>query len=432
MEERVRQLEEENRHLKQLLSLKERREFSKTTETGKLSNEEIARYGRQLILPEFGVKGQVSLKSSSALVVGAGGLGCPASLYLAGAGIGRLGLIDYDEVELGNLHRQIIHSEDTIGVAKVLSASSTLTRLNSLVECIPYKIMLDSLNALSIIEQYDIVLDATDNVATRYLLNDACVLLGKPLVSGSALRFEGQLTTYNYEGGPCYRCLFPKPPPPETVTNCSDGGVLGVIPGVIGCLQAMEAISILSRKKASYSKKLLLFDGAEGSFRVITLRPKQKGCPVCGESPSVTQLVDYVQFCGSSASDKAKTLNLLPDEQRLSCKEYSTIRESLSPHILLDVREPSQYEICSLPNSINIPLKDLQQSQAAVNNFLYKSDDGGTKPIYVICQRGNDSQLAVDLLHKATTNLQLEQKPKDIKGGLQAWAKEIDPTFPTY
>ncbi|CAH1779798.1 unnamed protein product, partial [Owenia fusiformis] len=196
--------------------------------TEKLTNESIARHSRQLILPEIGVKGQLSLANTSALIVGCGGLGCPSGLYLTAAGIGRLGLVDYDEVELTNLHRQVLHTESSIGVTKSSSAALTCTRLNSKVECVPYHIVLNSENALDIIKQYDIVLDCTDNVATRYLLNDACVLAKKPLVSGSALRFEGQLTVYNYQGGPCYRCLYPKPPPPETVTNCSDGGVLGV------------------------------------------------------------------------------------------------------------------------------------------------------------------------------------------------------------
>eukprot|EP00118_Oscarella_pearsei_P007788 m.38965 g.38965 ORF g.38965 m.38965 type:complete len:440 (+) comp32654_c0_seq6:18-1337(+) len=436
LQERLLQLEKENERLKETilaLSGKPGKESEKKAEG--LSREEIARYGRQLILPEFGVEGQVSLKQSSALVVGAGGLGCPAALYLAAAGIGRLGLVDYDTVELNNLHRQILHSEGTVDVPKVLSASASLIRLNSQVECIPYNVALDSSNALLIIEQYNVVLDATDNVATRYLLNDACVLLGKPLVSGSALRFEGQLTTYNYQGGPCYRCLFPKPPPPETVTNCSDGGVLGAVPGVVGCLQALEAISLLAKKKSLYSQKLLLFDGAAGSFRLINLRPRQKSCNVCGESPSVTQLQDYEQFCGSSASDKTKTIQLLSNDQRSSCKEYNEVRRSLSPHILLDVREPSHYRICSLPNSLNVPLKELERNEAKVEEILSEA-----KPIYVVCQRGNDSQRAVDLLlHKALkatskTELQLKQKLtlKDITGGLQAWAKEIDPTFPTY
>ncbi|VDI69106.1 adenylyltransferase and sulfurtransferase [Mytilus galloprovincialis] len=252
LQKQINEKQKELDNLKEMLNTKsEFRNPSSTVEaldclekSDNLSNEQIGRYSRQLILPEIGVKGQLSLSRTSVLIVGAGGLGCPSAVYLAAAGVGRIGIVDYDEVELNNLHRQILHTEKRVGTPKSSSVASSCTQLNSLVECIPYHLQLDSTNALRLIKQYDVVLDATDNVATRYLLNDACILANKPLVSGSALRFEGQLTIYNYEGGPCYRCLYPKPPPPETVTNCSDGGVLGVIPGIIGCMQALEAIKI--------------------------------------------------------------------------------------------------------------------------------------------------------------------------------------------
>ncbi|XP_014911781.1 adenylyltransferase and sulfurtransferase MOCS3-like [Poecilia latipinna] len=269
-----------------------------------LSNEDIMRYSRQLLLPELGVKGQLNLSGASVLIVGCGGLGCPLAQYLAAAGVGRLGLLDYDEVELSNLHRQVLHGEENQGQAKALSAARAVKRLNSTVECIPYHLQLSPENALQLIQQYDIVADCSDNVPTRYLVNDACVLSGKPLVSASALRMEGQLTVYNYCGGPCYRCLYPLPPPPETVTNCSDGGVLGVVPGIMGCFQALEVLKIASGQGSSCGQQLLMFDAQGFRFRPIRLRPKQADCAVCGESPSVTQLIDYEAFCGSAATDK--------------------------------------------------------------------------------------------------------------------------------
>uniref|UniRef100_A0A3B3YD43 THIF-type NAD/FAD binding fold domain-containing protein n=1 Tax=Poecilia mexicana TaxID=48701 RepID=A0A3B3YD43_9TELE len=272
-----------------------------------LSNEDIMRYSRQLLLPELGVKGQLNLSGASVLIVGCGGLGCPLAQYLAAAGVGRLGLLDYDEVELSNLHRQVLHGEENQGQAKALSAARAVKRLNSTVECIPYHLQLSPENALQLIQQYPQATSVTYNVPTRYLVNDACVLSGKPLVSASALRMEGQLTVYNYCGGPCYRCLYPLPPPPETVTNCSDGGVLGVVPGIMGCFQALEVLKIASGQGSSCGQQLLMFDAQGFRFRPIRLRPKQADCAVCGESPSVTQLIDYEAFCGSAATDKDKT-----------------------------------------------------------------------------------------------------------------------------
>jgi len=274
----------------------------------KLTNVEIDKYSRQLIMPEIGMKGQQTLKNSSVLIVGAGGLGCPSSLYLTGAGVGRIGIVDYDNVKLNNLHRQLLHSEISTGQPKVFSAADSLRKLNSSVEVTPYDIQIDSSNALDIIRQYDVVVDATDNVATRYLLNDACVMASRPLVSGSALQLEGQLIVYSYNNGPCYRCLFPVPPPPETVTNCGDGGVLGAVPGVIGVLQALETVKILLGHHGVLSKSMLLFDGSDCSFRKVRVRDRNPSCAVCGSEPSVTALIDYEQFCGSKANDKVKIL----------------------------------------------------------------------------------------------------------------------------
>ncbi|OAD54590.1 Adenylyltransferase and sulfurtransferase MOCS3 [Eufriesea mexicana] len=339
--------------LRELLDMKEvqlaalRREKQILQDYG-LSNKEISRYSRQIFLPEIGIKG---------------GLGCPAALYLASAGVGHIGIIDYDDVEINNLHRQLLYAETNIGIPKVNAATESLTRLNSDVKVTPYKIQLDSSNALDIIKCYDIVLDATDNVATRYLLNDACVLSNKPLVSGSALRFEGHLSVFNYHG-PCYRCIFPKPPPPETVTNCGDGGIIGPAVGTIGVLQALEALKIVLDLPHVLSGQLLLFDGLETKFRNITLRAKNTNCAVCGEHPTVQKLIDYEQFCGAKANDKDPKLNLLKKEERISVEEYNrTLKLSTETHILIDVRSIEEFEICHLKNSINIPLNDINKNE---------------------------------------------------------------------
>ncbi|XP_067222738.1 adenylyltransferase and sulfurtransferase MOCS3 [Chanodichthys erythropterus] len=405
-----------------------------------LNNDDIMRYSRQLLLPELGVKGQVAMSNTSVLVVGCGGLGCPLAQYLAAAGIGRLGLLDYDVVELSNLHRQVLHSELTQGQPKALSAAQAISRLNSTVQCVPYHLQLSRENAVQLIQQYDIVADCSDNVPTRYLVNDACVLARKPLVSASALRMEGQLTVYNYRGGPCYRCLYPSPPPPETVTNCSDGGVLGVVPGIMGCLQALEVLKIASGQGSSFEQQLLMFDGQEGRFRSIRLRPRQAECAVCGETPTVTELQDYEQFCGSAATDKCRRLNLLTKEQRVSVQEYRAILDSSTPHLLLDVRPKVEVDICHLSTSINIPLASLEDKKAE-HITLLKDTIGKLKqqmniksqvPVFVVCKLGNDSQKAVQVLEKMS-GLEIEQiTVKDISGGLMAWAKNIDRSFPQY
>uniref|UniRef100_A0A3Q2T0X0 Adenylyltransferase and sulfurtransferase MOCS3 n=1 Tax=Fundulus heteroclitus TaxID=8078 RepID=A0A3Q2T0X0_FUNHE len=405
-----------------------------------LSNEEIMRYSRQLLLPELGVKGQLSLSKTSVLIVGCGGLGCPLAQYLAAAGIGRLGLLDYDEVELSNLHRQVLHGEETRGQAKALSAARAVKRLNSSVECIPYHLQLSPENALQLIQQYEIVADCSDNVPTRYLVNDACVLSGKPLVSASALRMEGQLTVYNYRGGPCYRCLYPLPPPAETVTNCSDGGVLGVVPGIMGCFQALEVLKIASGQGSSCGQQLLMFDAQDFRFRSIRLRPKQADCAVCGESPSVTQLVDYEAFCGSAATDKCRKLNLLSKDQRITVQEYKSIVDNSGLHILLDVRPLVEVDICHLPFSLNIPLSSLEQRRSEDIQLLQqriiqlKQQMAGDRqpPVYVICKLGNDSQKAVQVLEKMSGSELDSITVKDVCGGLMAWATKIDPTFPQY
>uniref|UniRef100_A0A3P8TYG9 Adenylyltransferase and sulfurtransferase MOCS3 n=1 Tax=Amphiprion percula TaxID=161767 RepID=A0A3P8TYG9_AMPPE len=405
-----------------------------------LSNEDIMRYSRQLLLPELGVQGQLNLSKTSVLIVGCGGLGCPLAQYLAAAGIGRLGLLDYDKVELSNLHRQVLHGEENQGQAKALSAAKAVKRLNSTVECIPYHLQLSTENALQLIQQYDIVADCSDNVPTRYLVNDACVISGKPLVSASALRMEGQLTVYNYRGGPCYRCLYPVPPPPETVTNCSDGGVLGVVPGIMGCFQALEVLKIASGQGSSCGQQLVMFDAQDARFRSIKLRPKQPGCAVCGENPSVTQLVDYEAFCGSAATDKCRKLNLLSKDQRITVQDYKSILDNAGPHVLLDVRPLVEVDICHLPFSLNIPLSSLEDRksehlqllQERISELKQQMAGDCQPPVYVICKQGNDSQKAVQVLEKMSGSEVDSIAVKDISGGLMAWVKRIDPTFPQY
>ncbi|XP_055532260.1 adenylyltransferase and sulfurtransferase MOCS3 [Wyeomyia smithii] len=397
----------------------------------KLNNNEIARYSRQIILSEIGVHGQLKLKKASVLVVGAGGLGCPSSLYLAGAGIGRIGILDYDEVELTNLHRQLLHTESTVGLRKVESAKSFLAELNSQIELITHHTQITSDNALTIIEQYDIVVDATDNVATRYLLNDACVMLKKPLVSGSALQLEGQLTVYNYKNSPCYRCLFPTPPPPETVTNCGDGGVLGAVTGVIGALQALETIKIILGNEGVLVGRLLLFDGQQSTFKNLKLRAKKLNCVVCSENPSLTKLIDYEQFCSMKATDKDSNLKLLSENERITVEQYKQLLDNGNQHVLIDVRGTNQFEMCQLPASINIPIDDILENRRMEELLAKVSPDATQLPTFVICRRGNDSQLAVQHLTPIFKERGLNP-PKDISGGLHAWTHNIDKCFPIY
>lgn len=424
--------------LRELLRIKEaqlvalRREKQILQDYG-LSNGEILRYSRQIFLPEIGIKGQIKLKNSSILIVGAGGLGCPAALYLASAGAGQIGIIDYDDVEINNLHRQLLYAETQIGIPKVNAAAENLNRLNSDIKVIPYKIQLDSSNALNIIKSYDVVIDATDNVATRYLLNDACVLSNKPLVSGSALKFEGHLSVFNYNG-PCYRCLFPKPPPPETVTNCGDGGVFGPAVGTIGVLQALEALKIVLDLPHVLSGQLLLFDGLETKFRKINLRGKNRNCAICGEHPTLCKLIDYEQFCGAKANDKEPKLNLLKNEDRISVEEYNTtLKLGTETHLLIDVRSAEEFDICHLKNSINIPLRNINNNEKVTlirNRIQEIQKQHNDASLYVICRRGNDSQKAVKSLQETFKESNIEIK--DVIGGIHAWSKKIDSTFPVY
>ncbi|CAI5778281.1 adenylyltransferase and sulfurtransferase MOCS3 [Podarcis lilfordi] len=405
-----------------------------------LSRLDIRRYSRQLVLPELGVSGQLRLSGSSVLVVGCGGLGCPVAQYLAAAGVGRLGLVDPDVVELDNLHRQVLHRESRLGTPKARSAASALGELNSRVRCVPYELALSPSNALQLVRDHDVVADCSDNVPTRYLVNDACVLAGKPLVSASALRLEGQLAVYNHRGGPCYRCLFPKPPPPETVTNCADGGVLGVVPGILGTLQALEVIKIASGMGATCHGSMLLFDALEGRFRHIKLRPRDPRCAVCGDHPTVTALQDYEEFCGSSATDKCRALHLLSGEERVSVEEYKRVLDSRAPHVLVDVRPPVEVDICRLPHALHVSLSKLEGGDEGslkslrqrIHEARQGAGDSAVLPLYVVCKLGNDSQKAVRILQGLSQNGLGPISVKDIRGGLMAWASKIDEEFPQY
>ncbi|XP_073122108.1 adenylyltransferase and sulfurtransferase MOCS3-like [Henckelia pumila] len=405
---------------------------------GQLSADMIYRYSRHLLLPLFGVEAQANLLKNSVLVIGAGGLGSPALLYLAACGVGRVGIVDHDVVELNNLHRQIIHTEAYIGRSKVESAAAACRAINSTVQIVEHQEALRTSNALEIISKYDVVVDATDNVPSRYMINDCCVVLGKPLVSGAALGLEGQLTVYNYNGGPCYRCLFPTPPPTTACQRCADSGVLGVVPGFIGCLQALEAIKVSGAVGEPLSGRMLLFDALSSRIRVVKIRGRSLQCEACGEAATLTseqfREFDYEKFTQSSLSTTPLKLNLLPADARITSKEYNNRILKGEAHVLLDVRPSHHYKIISLPKSLNIPLANLEGRLPEISTALRNEEDNDEKgsarsspSLYVICRRGNDSQRAVQYLHKNGYT-----STKDIIGGLESWAHDVDPKFPTY
>ncbi|KAJ7470388.1 hypothetical protein FB451DRAFT_1253579 [Mycena latifolia] len=392
-----------------------------------LALDDYSRYGRQMILDGFGLPGQLKLQNSSVAVVGAGGLGCPALQYLAAAGIGRIGIIDHDVVEVSNLQRQILHDESKLGMPKAESAARALRQINSRLAIDAMSNALIPENAVQLLSPYDIILDCTDNAPTRYLLSDTAVALGKPLVSGAAQKFEGQLCTYNLGSeGPCYRCLFPTPPARELVGTCEETGILGAVTGVIGNMQALEAIKIiigLHDKKPS----LLLFS-ALGSppFRSIKLRSRKPTCPACDSSDQkVGQIkeIDYVQFCGGPAPDwERRGLLVGEPDHRISAKDFSQALEAnRDDMVIIDVRPPIEFGICSLPGSINVPLNELT---ANPNAHLTKRET------FVVCRLGNDSQIAAISLREATKGD--ERVVKDVIGGLRAWTRHVDPTFPVY
>ena len=379
-----------------------------------LTHEQILRYSRHLLMPEVGLKGQIKLKNSSALVIGTGGLGSPVSLYLAAAGIGRIGLVDYDIVDSSNLQRQVIHGTSTVGKLKVESARDRLSDLNPDIQIDIYNEPYTSANAMRIAKDYDIIIDGTDNFPTRYLTNDVCVFLGKPNVYGSIFRFDGQVSVFYAKEGPCYRCLFPEPPPPGLVPSCAEGGVLGVLPGTIGTLQATEAIKVLLGIGEPMIGKLLLYNALDMSFDFVKLK-KNPNCRVCGPNADIKELIDYDEFCGVPGRDH---------DEGSAGEGWDITAVELAERVkgnhlkLLDVREPHELEISSLPNAVNIPLGQLA-------GRLFELDSA--QEMVIFCKAGTRSARALELLVSAGF-----KKVKNLKGGINAWAKDVDEKLPVY
>lgn len=380
---------------------------------GSLTQEETRRYSRHLILPDVGKEGQEKIKNSKILIVGAGGLGSPVALYLAAAGIGTLGIVDFDNVEESNLQRQIIFTTNEIGKSKLESAKKSIQELNPNVIVNLYNEELTSKNAMEILKEYDIVIDGTDNFQTRYLVNDACVLLNKPNVYGSIFRFDGQCSVFNFENGPCYRCLFPNPPPPRLVPSCAEGGVLGVLPGVIGTLQTTEALKIILGKGKTLSGRLLVYNALTMKFRELKLN-KNKNCPVCGENATIKELIDYEQFCGIKKNEELK------DE--ITAQELKTMIDNHEDFELIDVREKMEWDICNIDIAKLIPLSKIKTGDLGDLENLSKD-----KKIVLHCKSGGRSMEVLQILrNKGYKNL------KSVTGGIGAWAEEIDKSMPTY
>jgi sulfur-carrier protein adenylyltransferase/sulfurtransferase len=380
-----------------------------------LNGDEIRRYSRHLSLPEVGLEGQRKIRAASVLCIGAGGLGSPVSMYLAAAGVGKLGIVDFDSVDLSNLQRQILHGSPDVGRPKTRSAAEALRRLNPHVEVVLHDTRLTSENALEIMRPYDIVVDGTDNFPTRYLANDACVLLRKPNVYGSIFRFEGQASLFApHLGGPCYRCLYPEPPPPGTVPSCAEGGVLGVLPGVIGVIQATETLKLILGKGKSLLNRLLLFDALEMQFRELKLR-RDPECPLCGDHPTITQLIDYQNFCGGPQPSFPSPVH--PDE--VTVQELKRVLDNPQLGIqVLDVREPDEYQIARINGARLEPLSTLaERFQKLDPNHAY----------YLHCKAGGRSLTALQFLRE-----QGFKNLKSVKGGITAWSDEIDCTVPKY
>jgi sulfur-carrier protein adenylyltransferase/sulfurtransferase len=377
-----------------------------------LTNEEILRYSRHLIMPEVGMEGQVRLKSAKVLCIGAGGLGSPLALYLAAAGVGTLGIVDFDVVDYTNLQRQIIHSTSDVGRPKLDSAAEKLKSINPFVNIRKFEARLTSDNALELFKEFDIIADGTDNFPTRYLVNDACVLTGKPNVYGSIFRFEGQASVFATELGPCYRCLYPEPPPPGLVPSCAEGGVLGILPGLVGVIQATEAIKLILGKGDSLIGRLLLVDALGMKFRELKLR-KNPDCPACGTHPTITKLIDYQEFCGIRG-EEAEAEVTTADIQVEELKKRLDRGDDL---FILDVREPHEYQISNLGGYL-IPLGDLPKR---VNEL------DSSKEIVAHCRSGGRSAKAVNFLRQAGF-----KKVHNLAGGILAWADRIDPSMPKY
>ena len=380
-----------------------------------LGNDALKRYSRQLVLPEVGLDGQRKIRSSRVLCVGAGGLGSPVALYLAAAGVGRLGIVDSDIVELSNLHRQILHETPEVGQPKTSSAATRLGRMNPDIEIVTHPCRLTSSNAEEIIREYDIVVDGTDNFPTRFLVNDACVMLKKPNVYGSILRFEGQASVFGpHLGGPCYRCLYPEPPPPGTVPSCAEGGVMGALPGIIGTIQAMETLKLILGAGESLMGRLMLVDALKMRFREIRVR-RDPGCPVCGEEPTITSLMEYEPMCGIDSSDLKPGMH--PDE--VTVQDMKRALEDPNSGIkVLDVREPGEYEISKIEG---VPLAPL----SALRTWIQELDPN--QSYYFTCKVGVRSMQLVQFLQQ-----QGFKSVKSVQGGITSWSAEIDPRVPRY
>jgi molybdopterin/thiamine biosynthesis adenylyltransferase/rhodanese-related sulfurtransferase len=377
-----------------------------------LSNDEILRYSRHLIMPEVGMEGQLKLKAARVLCIGAGGLGSPVALYLAAAGVGTLGIVDFDVVDYTNLQRQIIHTTADVGRKKLDSAADKLKAINPFLNLRTFETRLTSANALELFRDFDIVADGTDNFPTRYLVNDACVLTGKPNVYGSIFRFEGQASVFATADGPCYRCLYPEPPPPGLVPSCAEGGVLGILPGLVGVIQATETIKLILGQGDSLAGRLLLVDALGMKFRELKLR-KNPDCPVCGKNRTITTLIDYEEFCGIRGQE-APVEEAVP---AISVEELKKKLDAKSDIFILDVREPHEYQICNL-NGYLVPLNDLPKRVSELDS---------SREIIAHCKMGGRSAKAVQFLRQAGF-----KKVYNLTGGITAWAEKVDPAMPKY
>jgi len=379
----------------------------------KLSKEEVLRYSRHLIMPEVGMEGQLKLKQARVLCIGTGGLGAPLGLYLAAAGVGQIGLVDFDVVDFTNLQRQVLFGTSDVGRPKITAAADRLRNLNPEIRIDAIEERLSSENALELFRDYDIIVDGTDNFPTRYLVNDACVLLGKPNVYGSIFRFEGQITVFGYPDGPCYRCLYPEPPPPGLVPSCAEGGVLGVLPGIVGTIQAAETLKLIIGKGQPLVGRLLLFDALGMKFRELKLR-KNPDCPVCGENRTLTKLIDYAEFCGIRGEEAPSSVTNIPE---ITARELKARLDRGDDIYVLDVREPHEYQICNIHGHL-IPLGELPQR-------VHELDS--SREIVAHCKSGKRSAQAVEFLQKAGF-----RKISNLKGGILAWSDEVDPSVPKY
>lgn len=382
-----------------------------------LSQEEILRYSRHLIMPEVGVEGQEKLKAASILLIGCGGLGSPLSMYLAAAGIGRLGLVDFDITDFTNLQRQVAFGTQDVGRPKVEATKDRIHQINPNVQVTTYRTKLSSENVMDIFKEYDIIIDGTDNFPTRYLVNDACVLLKKPNVYGSIFRFEGQATVFWAEKGPCYRCLYPEPPPPGMVPSCAEGGVLGILPGTIGLIQATEAVKIILGAGEPLTGRLMLYNALDMRFREVKIQ-KDPECPICGKNPTITKLIDYELFCGMTLGQEETTVMNGNGLKEISAKELKSLIDRKEKFTLVDVREPHEYKIANIPGAKLIPLGEIAQRA----NELDSADN-----IVVHCRSGARSAKAIGTLQKMGF-----KRLQNLQGGILAWSKDVDPSVPQY